>query len=136
MKESGVATKVVDQVVPSMDEQLKTLFDYTKFHIGMYTTLVAAIVGVFANDSWAHDYAKMTPFIMGTVVCFLIAGAAGGLIASAIPFYSSFNDFENAKLGPWRMQWIPAIICTHVEHTAFWAGCAIAAAGLFASLPR
>ncbi len=35
----------------TVDDQLKLLFDYTKFHIGMYITLVAAIIGVFANNT-------------------------------------------------------------------------------------
>jgi hypothetical protein len=27
-----------------MDEQLKSVYDYTKFHIGLYTTLITAVI--------------------------------------------------------------------------------------------
>ena len=121
-----------------MDEQLKHLFDYTKFHIGMYTTLIAAIIGVFANDTLNMAYAGLIPFIKVAIIMFFVAGAAGGLVASSIPFYKTFKDFKKARLGPWsgkRSKLIPAIWCTHIEHTAFWVGCLVVTYGLFKVLP-
>lgn len=118
-----------------MDDQLKQLFDYTKFHIGMYITLIAAIIGVFANDTLKLSYTGLIPYIKATIILFFIAGAAGGLVASSIPFYKTFADFKKARLGPWSGKFIPAILCTHIEHTAFWVGCFIVTYGLFAVLP-
>jgi len=118
-----------------MDEQLKHLFDYTKFHIGMYTTLIAAIIGVFANDDLKLAYTGLIPYIKVAIVAFLIAGVAGGLVASSIPFFKTFESFSRAKLGPWSFKVVPAIWCTHIEHTAFWIGCLVAAYGLFQVLP-
>jgi hypothetical protein len=118
-----------------MDEQLKQLFDYTKFHIGMYTTLIAAIIGVFANDSLKAAYSGMTPYIKVSIVFFLVAGAAGGLVASSVPFFNTFEAFSKSRLGPWSLKLVPAIWCTHIEHTAFWLGCLVAAYGLFKVLP-
>jgi hypothetical protein len=115
----------------TMDDQLKQLFDYTKFHIGLYTTLLAAIIGVFANDTLKRSYSNYVPFMIGTVICFLVAGAAGGLVASSIPFYTRFSDFSQAWLGPWGWKWVQSITCTHIEHTAFWLGIVIAVVGLF-----
>jgi len=31
-------------------EQFKLLFDYTKFHIGLYTTLAAAYIALMASE--------------------------------------------------------------------------------------
>jgi hypothetical protein len=76
----------------------------------------------------------MIPYITVTIVLFLLAGAAGGLVASSIPFFKTFDEFSRARLGPWESELIPAIMCTHVEHTAFWLGCFIAACGLFSVL--
>lgn len=118
-----------------MDDRLKQLFDYTKFHIGMYTTLIAAIVGVFANDTLKVSYTGLVPFIKVVIVMFLVAGAAGGLVASSIPFFKTFDAFSQAWLGPWSFEIIPAIWCTHVEHTAFWIGCVVMVYGLFRVLP-
>ena len=118
----------------AMDDQLKQMFDYTKFHIGMYTTLIAAIIGVFSNEVLEKNYSEMMPYVKVSIVCFCIAGMAGGLIASSIPFYRRFDDFKCARLGPWSIKVVPAIACTHIEHTAFWAGCLAAVFGLFAAL--
>ncbi len=114
-----------------MDDQLKQLFDYTKFHIGMYTTLIAGIIGLFSIGALKDQYKGMFPYIQGSIILFLIAGAAGGLIASSIPFFTRFDDFRSARLGPWSMKLIPAMWCIHAEHTAFWLGGFIAAIGLF-----
>ena len=123
-----------------MDEQLKQLFDYTKFHIGMYTTLVAAIIGVFATDSLKlHAYAKMIPFLEASVILFFFAGMFGGLVASSIPFFKKFNAFSKAKLAPWTnnpKKGIPSIVCTHLEHLCFWLGCVVSVTGLFVTLAQ
>jgi hypothetical protein len=102
----------------------------------MYTTLITAIIGVFANDDLKQQYSGMIPYISASVFFFLVAGAAGGVIASSIPFYTTFEAFCNARLEPWRFRWVPSLICTHVEHTAFWAGCLTAAVGLWTVLPK
>jgi hypothetical protein len=83
-----------------MDDQLKIIFDYTKFHIGMYTTLIAGIIGVFSNDSFKDHYTGMLPYIRASIVLFVVAGMAGGLIASSIPHYATFAEFKKARLGP------------------------------------
>lgn len=114
-----------------MDDQLKALFDYTKFHIGMYTTLIAGIIGIFANDQLKIAYGGMIPYIKVSIALFLLAGAAGGLIASSVPAHKNWDDFAKSRLGPWSLRWIPAPLCCHIEHTAFWLGCVIASFGLF-----
>ena len=127
---SFVDGQEITEMTKAMDDQLKQLFDYTKFHIGMYTTLIAAIIGVFANDSLKAQYEGILPYIAVSIVLFVIAGAAGGLVASSIPYYSSFEEFRKAKLGPWKTEVVSALLCTHIEHTAFWVGCAFAVVGL------
>ena len=117
-----------------MDDQLKQLFDYTKFHIGMYTTLIAGIVGVFTNVYGKAQYTPMIGYIQWSVVAFVVAGMAGGLVASSIPHFSKFEDFKKASLGPWSTKIFPSMLCIHVEHSAFWAGCFIAVYGLFETL--
>ena len=114
-----------------MDQRLNQLFDYTKFHIGMYTTLIVGIIGIFANDNLKQAYVGVIPYVKFSIVFFFVAGVAGGLIASSIPFFATFQDFSNSSLGPWKFKWVPAIICTHIEDTAFWLGITIAVVGLF-----
>jgi hypothetical protein len=100
----------------------------------MYTTLIAGIIGVFSNDSFKDHYTGMLPYIRASIVLFVVAGMAGGLIASSIPHYATFAEFKKARLGPWSTKLIPAMVCTHIEHSALWLGCAVAVTGLFRSL--
>jgi hypothetical protein len=113
-----------------MDERLKQLFDYTKFHIGMYTTLIGAIIAVFGNKDWALSYGTLLPWALFSVMALTLAGIFGGLVASSIPYYRTFQEFTDARLGPWRAGWVRSLTCTHLEHSAFWAGCTIAIAGI------
>ena len=115
-----------------MDDQLQQLFDYTIFHIGLYTTLITVIIAVFANDSLNKIYySNYLSYIKVVLLLFLIAGAAGGLVASSIPFFKDFSTFSQAWIGPWGLEVIPSILCTHIEHTAFWIGIGVAVVGLF-----
>lgn len=91
---------------------------------------MAAIIGIFANDDLKDAYSGMVPYVMFSVICLFIAGVAGGLIASSIPFHDSFEKFSKSKLGPWNCKWVPAILCTHIEHIAFWIGMLGGVAGL------
>lgn len=118
-----------------MDERLKQLMDYTKFHIGLYTTLLAGLVLFVSNDFAASVHKTFYYWLAATTVCFLIAGMAGGLVASSIPDYQRYEAFIEATLGPW---WKPdlwtARTCTQIEHTAFWAGAVVAILGLAVSV--
>jgi hypothetical protein len=98
-------------------EQLKLLFDYTKFHIGIYATLITTLVA-------AREYCPgRTPtFLRWTLAAFLIAGAAGGVVASNIPAFHSYDRFVSAKIGVFRFVVMPAECWVHLEHDAFWLG--------------
>jgi hypothetical protein len=113
------------------DQRLSTLFDYTKFHIGLYATLTSGLFGVIAfaqehgeNSVLAHllCYAKWVAALI------LLAGAAGGAIASNIPNYKTFDDFSEAKLNVFGSQWgfFKYFNLAHVEHLAFWAAVLLA----------
>jgi hypothetical protein len=97
-------------------EQLKLLFDYTKFHIGIYATLITALVA--AREYWPGP----TPgFLKGTLAAFLVAGAAGGVVASNIPAFQSYSTFTTALIGVLWFQ-MKGDSWVHVEHAAFWLG--------------
>jgi len=107
----------------AMDDQLKQLLEYTRFHLGMYTTLATVIIAAYFHKNIPTDHAAMLPWLKASLVCFLVA--------SSIPDYRSFRRFSRARLGPWHLKLIPARVCSHIEHTAFWLGCTIAVVGLF-----
>ncbi|WP_027584183.1 hypothetical protein [Bradyrhizobium sp. Ai1a-2] len=135
-------------------ERLKLLFDYTKFHIGLYTT-VATIFGALIAASAAGDKGTQggslgsaapstAPFhfahgwLGASVIFICIAGIAGGTIASSIPGYSGYTEFWNAEIGPFwdkpigsfsfsfeRLR-LRAETWTYIEHGAFWVAVILA----------
>jgi hypothetical protein len=124
------------------DKRLRTLFDYTIFHIGVYTTLVSGLLGVFA---WANvnpdaPAAHFLPLhcIKWAVIFFLLAGAAGGAIVSNI---AENETFESLTSKPLKVFWFEHLPCdcltrflhydyvSRFEHLAFWIGILIAAVG-------
>lgn len=123
-------------------KSLELLYDYTKFHIGLYLTLTASYVTVAtikvaeASGGKATQFLETNrPLMVLAVLCFLVAGLAAGVIASSITQHlgGSSNDFLERELGPWHLKWGKGLYWTWWEHTAFWLG--ILAATLSIMLP-
>ena len=111
-------------------EQLGLLFEYTKFHILLYTTLNTLLIGLFAfgKKEGAADQFRRTMKIV--VFFFLLAGGAGGVIGSSIPRFHRFSDFCEANISPYGMRFLRFRGRTwiHLEHGAFWIGIVVAVA--------
>jgi hypothetical protein len=81
------------------------LFDYTKFHIGLYTTLTTGLLALMSLGGQTVPAHLHRP-VYFTVVLFALAGAAGGVVASSVCLFSGIDDLRNAAIGPWG---IPAL---------------------------
>lgn len=75
----------IDWVV-KQDPQLKLLFDYTLWHIGLYVTLTTGILAVLYKTSSKRDLLFLVPIIF-----FVGAGMCGGIIGSNIPSYATYS---------------------------------------------
>jgi hypothetical protein len=118
-------------------KSLEMLYDYTKFHIGLYLTLTASYIAVATiktKDALGDESALLETnpyFLWSAVFFFVLAGLSGGVIASSITQHigGSSEDFLNKQIGPWRGKAIHMAgrKWTYVEHTSFWLGliCAI-----------
>lgn len=106
-------------------EKLKLLFDYTKFHIGLYTTVATIFGGLYAAGG-RIPLTFNSSLLLCSVIFLCIAGWAGGTIASSIPGYSSYTTFWNASIGPMRLRGFKAEYWTYIEHVAFWIAMAFA----------
>ena len=110
-----------------MDKNLELLFDYTKFHIGVYLTLTTAYLSftkvkfgaaplTYVNQIWSWV----------AVAAFMLAGLAGGVIVSSITQTESLDSrsFLEKRIGMWNFKkiWFKARWWTWLEHTSFWAG--------------
>jgi hypothetical protein len=114
-----------------MDQQLNLLMTYTTFHIGLYVSLVTALLS-FLTFSPKSIRRNLYPYMVVTLVCFVLAGMLGGIIASTIPRYDTYAKFENVKLGP---LWADEILgdfkaVAAWEHMFFWIGILFTAGGI------
>lgn len=98
-------------------EQLKLLFDYTKFHITAYLTLAGAFVAVLNGAGPL----KPNRILLGVSIAFIvIAGAAGGVVASNLPYHADARTFADEQIGPWCCKPMKASSWMTLEHLAFW----------------
>lgn len=102
-----------------MDDGLKALLEYTTFHIGVYMTLGAAVAAT--EVAWKRSRILL-PL---SVLCLLIAGMAGGIVASNIPAASALKLGEFKGKYPSLLFNVKQCLFTnecfmHIEHGAFW----------------
>ncbi len=98
-------------------DQLKLLMDYTLFHLGLYATLVSAILA-----SAEHFKKVLSLPLWVAVICFVVAGVSGGVIAASIPESATWAAFHSRKLGPWGVELFGYTGWARTEHTFFWLG--------------
>jgi hypothetical protein len=105
------------------DEQVKQLYDYTKFHIGLYTALITGVTTVlgFARTQTVRVGLGIVPYLGLTLFFLVIAGMAGGVIGSTISLDSDVA-VKDEKIGPLNGQWFKITTWAHIEHWAFWCG--------------
>ena len=107
-------------------KKLELLYDYTKFHIGLYLILTSGYITLATSKIGRKDALPILQpaLVWIAVFLFMVAGIAGGVIASGIPQSksSSADEFLKEKIGPWSTAFLPARVWVYIEHTAFWLG--------------
>ena len=107
-------------------KKLELLYDYTKFHIGLYLVFASVYVTLATSKIGRKDALPIlhSTFVWFAVALFIVAGVAAGVIASSITQTrsNSADEFLKEKVGPWGADLFPARIWVYVEHTAFWLG--------------
>jgi hypothetical protein len=114
----------------------RQLYDYTKFHIGIYlsaATGLATLIGSLANEKGGDFLIALigSPTFLGLALLFMVlAGACGGVVATSLTESTTFEAFWKSPQGPswWRSgpaggHWVAA------EHFFFWIslGCLLVA---------
>jgi hypothetical protein len=111
--------------------QLKFLMDYTIFHIGAYITLSTLLVALLGLEGLKQRAMGMKYFLLLTLVCFMLAGICGGIVASNIPYFTSVDQFSDKNIGPFfAVRAFPLIVWTSAEHVFFWVGVSSALIGV------
>jgi len=120
----------------SKQKSLEMLFDYTKFHIGLYLTFSASYITVTTAKIGAGQPLLIPNrgLFWCAVVAFGLAGLAGGVIASSITQTQarSSKEFLSENIGPWNCTklFFSARVWTWIEHTSFWCGLILAVLSL------
>ena len=108
-------------------KQVKQLYDYTKFHIGLYAGLMTLLMSALTLGR--HEVAPEIACVLKvTLVCFAVAGACGGVIGSTVSLNLG-SIIRDEKIGPLDFEWFTARWWAHLEHWAFWAGIVVSVAG-------
>ena len=107
-------------------EQLKLLFDYTKFDIGLYTTVATIFATAIAFEPAVFKFHR--GFLALAVGFICLAGMAAGVIASRCAHFTSRRELWATKIGPFRWSCLKGEYWTYVQHTCF--GIALVAAVL------
>src|SRR5262245_31590235 len=83
-------------------DHIKQIYDYTKFHIGLYFSFLAGLIALvnFGQDKGLGQQHPRA--LRGIVFTLLVGGVAGALVASRIVY------------GPWQKE------SFFIEHSRFW----------------
>ncbi|MBK7856663.1 MAG: hypothetical protein IPJ79_18775 [Bacteroidetes bacterium] len=109
--------------------QIDKIYDYTKFHIGIYATLIA---GMIALQTLYSEKANISAGVFVTVISFFfISAVSGAIIASSIlDMYRNYKfwdvgtseNFWSTKIGPHTYKWLLPKHWAMIEHISFWIG--------------
>lgn len=106
-------------------KSLELLYDYTKFHIGVYLTLTGVYITLATSNVTGGRLPRLRPWPAAiAVLAFLVAGFAGGVVASSITQCKcgSADQFLGQITGPLWWGWFSGRCWTQIEHTSFWIG--------------
>ena len=98
-------------------EQLKLLFDYSKFQIRLYTTVAMVFAAAIAFQPTVFKLQR--GFLGLAVVLICLAGLAAGIVASRCAHFSSRGELWAAKIGPFRWNCLRSEYWIYIQHACF-----------------
>ncbi len=115
------------------DKRLERLYDYTKWHIGIYLALGSGIVagiGFMFRDTKPWQHLLHGPFLLLAFFTMVGAGIAGGVIGSSLACTEKWEDFWDKDQGFWGIPILTGKTWTHIEHACFWLSLCLATIGI------
>lgn len=114
------------------DKRLERLYDYTKWHIGIYLAIgggLVASIGYLDIGPWYH--LLKAPFLVVAFLAMVGAGIAGGIVGSSLASTATWEDFWEKEQGGWAFPLVmKGKTWTHVEHSCFWLSLILATVGV------
>jgi hypothetical protein len=107
-------------------EQLKLLCAYSKFDIGLYTTVATIFAAAIAFEPAVFKFHRGLLSVAVVLTC--LAGMAAGVIASRCAHFTSWSALWRTKIGPFRWRGLTGEHWAYLQHSCF--GIALVAAVL------
>jgi len=104
-------------------DQLALLMQYTSSHMMMFTGLIAVAASAYyflRSNFFNKENRIPTLLLIIAGSCFVSAGIAIGMIASYIPHFNNFEQFQTGDNGTVKML-VKYKILEKVENYGFWA---------------
>jgi hypothetical protein len=105
------------------DPRLTRLFEYTKFHIGIYLSAGAGLLALLTADGKRLPFSPTLvnrPVLYIALAFMLLAGMAGGIIASSTTQCHTFDELWTTPQGPYKWGWWSGQTWALIEHGSFW----------------
>ena len=122
------------------DRQLERLYDYTKFHIGIYLSAaggLAALISAAAEGSAKQTYFASligSPKALAASFGFMVAaGIAGAVVATSTIESTSYKSFLSTKHGAYGINPFSGKAWVTIEHASFWLSLLCLAIGIFSA---
>jgi hypothetical protein len=106
-------------------DKIKMVYDYAKFHIGLYASVIAASIAIGKIQGGETSPGSLLKVLaMVGVGCVLAAGACGAMVAVNTPdlLHKRYNEFKSTKLTALTKITMRVENWLSWEHRLFWAG--------------
>lgn len=122
------------------DKQLERLYDYTKFHVGIYLSAaggLAALITTAAAGKFEQSFLKSVighPWALAIAFIFMVgAGAAGGIIATSTIESKTYLEFTGTRQGAYGIKPFLGKTWVTIEHACFWLSLTFLVFGIFSA---
>lgn len=104
-------------------EKVKLLYDYSKFHAGLYSAIVVVLIaGLTSKTSTITATPGLARNVYIAIVLYAFAGFISGLVLSNLVHYTEIETFRSARLCIiWRLQTFRYRYWVAIQYVCFWA---------------
>lgn len=108
------------------DRRLDKLYDYTKWHIGIYLSATGALTAGLSYLARHSNPGSPIPLgehpwlLVVSILSMLSAGMCGGIVASSCTESRNYDELWNGMQGPYNWKLCSGRIWARLEHGFFW----------------
>ena len=123
------------------DKRLERLYDYTKWHLGIYLSVAGALTAAAGYLAEGMKAQRLSPYIdkplllVSAVALMFAAGACGGVIASSCTECVTYDELWNQRHGPFGFRILEGRHWAAMEHLFFWLSVTCAAIAVLSTRP-